>query len=69
MNTFLGFFTGIALASFIWLSVVSIDHAKSEEQDTAGLLEVMKDNEAARPVILTSEQQNAILRDIWEGEN
>jgi hypothetical protein len=67
MNTFLGFITGIALASFIWLSVVSIEHGKAEEYDTAGLLEVIKANQDARPVILTTEQQNAILKDIWEG--
>lgn len=68
MNTFFGFITGICLASFVWLAVVSIDHAKAEEYDTAGLLEVIKANQDARPVILTTEQQNAILRDIWEGE-
>jgi hypothetical protein len=68
MNTFFGFITGICLASFIWLAVVSVEEAKSEEYDTAGLLEVIKANQDARPVILTSEQQNAMLRDIWEGE-
>lgn len=68
MNTFLGFFTGIALASFIWLAVVSIDHAKSEEYDTAGLIKVIEANADAKPVVLTKEQQRAILRDLWEGE-
>ncbi len=67
MSGFLGFFTGITFASFIWLSAVSIDHAKQEEYDTEGLLAIIKANEDARPVVLTTEQQNAILRDIWEG--
>jgi hypothetical protein len=68
MNTLFGFITGICLASFIWIVVASIDHAKSGEYDTAGLIKVIEANADAKPVVLTREQQHAILKDLWEGE-
>lgn len=65
MSAFFNFLAGMLTLGVIWLGNVSLNQ-EAQEYDTAGLLAVIKANEDARPVILTTEQQNAILRDLWE---
>jgi hypothetical protein len=65
VSAFFNFLAGMLTLGVIWLGNVSLNQ-EAQEYDTAGLLAVIKANEDARPVILTTEQQNAILRDLWE---
>jgi len=59
------FLAGMLTLGVIWLGNVSMNQ-EAQEYDTAGLLAVIKANEDARPVVLTTEQQHAILRDLWQ---